>query len=101
MPFTWQTKTEKNKRKNYQQAYQSPLRYLGQTKVLVGVLLGCFVLFLCLCNYLITFFLSCKRERTTFRFENVFDRATRSIQFFVNTKSARNISGTFFDVRPA
>lgn len=56
MPFTWQTNSEKNKRKNYQQAYQSPLRYLGQTKVLVGVLLGCFVLFLCLCNYLITFF---------------------------------------------
>ncbi|MGY0354249.1 type IV secretory system conjugative DNA transfer family protein [Enterococcus avium] len=66
MPFSWQSKSEKTKRKNYQQAYQSPLRHLGQVKILVGVLLVCFAIFFCLCNYLMTLFLLIKENGLIF-----------------------------------
>ncbi len=66
MPFSWQSISKKEKRKNYQQAYQSPLRHLGQPKVLVWVILACFIIFFCLCNYLITLFSLIKENGLVF-----------------------------------
>lgn len=44
------------KRKNYQQAYQSPFRLLVNPKLLLLLHSGCFLLFFCICNYFVSLF---------------------------------------------
>lgn len=56
MRFPWMNHSQKEKRKNYQQAYQSPLRHLVAPKVLTGILIAGFLFSICLCNYFITLF---------------------------------------------
>ena len=56
MRFPWLKHSPKEKHKNYQQAYQSPLRHLVAPKVLLSLLAVGFLFFVCLCNYFITLF---------------------------------------------